>query len=112
DVLRINGFGRFEDALQELSSRVLLADLGQIGAERAARAGDTVTVNALEGGRLEKQLSASPRVSLQGQNLLRLDGAAQPPHPLFVGDEALEQVAHLRVQVGCRRGQHLRPYRG
>ena len=56
---------------------VFLGDLGQVRPQRAAGASDGVTIHALQAGRLEEQLLAARRISLQAQDLLGLDHAPE-----------------------------------
>ncbi len=60
---------------------------------------------------LEEHLPAGVRVARQGQDRLRLDDVAQPLDALLLGQETLEQVAHLPGRHG-RRASAGRPPRG
>src|SRR5947209_3658531 len=60
DVLGVDGLRRLEDAFENLGARVLLADVGEVGAERAAAlVADAVAVCALHAAGGEEELAAA-----------------------------------------------------
>ena len=107
-VLGIDLLGRFEHRFEQLSRRILFADLAQVGTERRALVADLVAVATAYSFGLEEDLASGFNVASESEDLGRIDHGAEPLGSSLLGKKPLEEIADFGTGAARRPGRSLR----